>query len=45
VVFLVQNCLPDFLTAFYFSIVTYTTVGYGDVVLTAEWRLLAASRR
>lgn len=36
-----QNCLPNFETALYFSIVTYTTVGYGDVVLSQGWRLLA----
>jgi hypothetical protein len=36
-----ENCLEDFQTALYFSIITYTTVGYGDVVLTSEWRLLA----
>jgi len=28
-------------TAVYFSLVTYTTVGYGDVVPAPEWRLLA----
>lgn len=28
--------------ALYFSIVTYTTVGYGDVVAGGEWRILAA---
>ncbi len=33
--------LPDVETAFYFSGVTYTTIGYGDVVLTKPWRLLA----
>ena len=26
----------------YFSMVTYTTLGYGDVTLSAEWRLLSA---
>jgi hypothetical protein len=36
-----QKCLPDRESAFYFSIVTYTTVGYGDLVLAREWRLLA----
>jgi hypothetical protein len=35
-----RNCLPDFPTAAYFSLVTYATVGYGDVVLGQEWRLL-----
>jgi hypothetical protein len=33
--------LPDLETAFYFSIATFTTVGYGDVVLTGSWRILA----
>jgi len=32
--------LPDLETAVYFSITSYTTVGYGDVVLPASWRLL-----
>ena len=34
--------LPDLLTAFYFSMATFTTVGYGDVVLHGQWRLLAS---
>ncbi len=34
--------IPDLETALYFSMVTFTSVGYGDVVLTGEWRLLAA---
>lgn len=33
---------PDFETALYFSTVTFTTLGYGDVVLGPEWRLLSA---
>jgi len=37
-----QHCLPDAESAFYFSGVTYTTVGYGDLVLPVEWRLLSA---
>ena len=36
-----QGCLPDAESAIYFSGVTYTTLGYGDVVLPPEWRLLA----
>jgi len=28
-------------TAVYFSIITYTTVGFGDIVLGPPWRLLA----
>lgn len=35
-----QRCLPDLESAFYFSGVTYTTVGYGDLVLPPEWRML-----
>jgi hypothetical protein len=37
-----QRCLPDAESSFYFSGVTYTTVGYGDLVLPKEWRLLGA---
>ena len=32
--------MPDMQTACYFSTVTYTTTGYGDLVLPAEWRLV-----
>ena len=35
-----RQCLPDLESALYFSGVTYSTVGYGDVVLTGRWRLL-----
>jgi hypothetical protein len=38
--FLWAECLPDAESAFYFSGVTYATVGYGDVVLPQPWRLL-----
>ena len=34
------RCLPDAESSLYFSGVTYTTVGYGDLVLPKEWRLL-----
>ncbi|MGD9059957.1 MAG: ion channel [Desulfobacterales bacterium] len=36
------TALPDLETAFYFSMVTFTTLGYGDVVLTGQWRTLAS---
>src|SRR5689334_2260516 len=39
--FTFQRCLPDFSTSVYFSLITYATVGYGDVVLGEKWRLLA----
>ena len=29
-------------SAWYFSAVTYTTTGYGDIVLPADWRLVGA---
>ena len=34
-----RNCLPDGRSSFYFSGVTYATIGYGDVVLPKEWQL------
>jgi len=34
--------LPDFDTALYFSTVTFSTIGYGDIVPGHQWRLLAA---
>ncbi len=33
------HAIPDMHSALYFSSVTYTTVGYGDVVLPEGWRL------
>lgn len=35
-----QECLPDAESAFYFAGVTYTTLGYGDLVLLKPWRML-----
>jgi hypothetical protein len=32
--------VADFTSAAYFSAVTYTTTGYGDLVLPEEWRLV-----
>lgn len=34
--------VPDFETALYFSTSTFTTVGYGDVVLDKTWRLISS---
>ncbi len=36
-----RGCLPNAEAAFYFSGSTYTTLGYGDLVLAKPWRLLA----
>jgi voltage-gated potassium channel len=38
--FRVVGGLPDFRSAAYFSLTSYTTVGYGDLVLREPWRLL-----
>ena len=35
------GCLPDAEAAVYFSGVTYTSIGYGDLVLAKPWRVLA----
>lgn len=34
------QAMPDLQSAFYFSAVTYTTTGYGDLVLPEAWRLI-----
>ena len=36
------GALSELEQALYFSAVTYTTLGYGDVVLQSSWRLLAS---
>ena len=38
--YLLIGGLPDLETAVYFSLTSYTTVGYGDHVLPPPWRLL-----
>lgn len=43
VFYLAAGVLPTLEQAVYFSIASYTTVGYGDVVLGAEWRILGAA--
>lgn len=35
-----RGAIGDLQDAFYFSAVTYTTTGYGDLVLPEDWRLL-----
>ena len=41
VVFWRASELPTLETAIYFSLATYTTIGFGDVVLGPGWRVLA----
>jgi hypothetical protein len=40
-IYRLTNALPTFEQSIYFSTVTFTTVGYGDIVLGPESRLLA----
>jgi voltage-gated potassium channel Kch len=40
--YLLGGALTDFETALYFSTASFTTLGYGDVVLSRHWRLLGA---
>ena len=40
IAFALLSLLPDFETSLYFSLTSYTTVGFGDVLLSREWRLL-----
>jgi hypothetical protein len=36
------GAMPDLSSSLYFSAVTYTTTGYGDLVLPQDWRLVGA---
>ena len=38
--YLWKGAVADLHSALYFSSVTYTTTGYGDVVLPEEWRIV-----
>ena len=40
--YLVLNAIEGLEQAVYFSMVTFTTLGYGDVLLDERWRLLAS---
>ncbi|MEG8024755.1 potassium channel family protein [Sphingomonas aurantiaca] len=40
--YIVVHALPGLETALYFSTASYTTVGYGDVVLGPGWRVVGA---
>jgi hypothetical protein len=37
-----KGAMADLQSALYFSAVTYTTTGYGDLVLPQEWQLVGA---
>ena len=37
-----RSLFSDFETCLYFSLTSYTTIGYGDVLLPQRWRLLGA---
>ena len=40
VLFRICGEFPDFATAYYHSAVNYTTLGYGDLIMTPSWKLL-----
>jgi hypothetical protein len=40
--YLLLGALPDLETAVYFSTTSFTTIGYGDIVLDRRWRLVGA---
>jgi hypothetical protein len=42
VTYTILGAIPEFEKALYFSTVTYTTLGYGDLVLEDSWRLLSS---
>jgi hypothetical protein len=40
-VFYIFGAFTEFEPALYFSLISFTTVGFGDVVLSTDWRLLS----
>ncbi len=40
--YVVSGALPDLPTAVYFSAVSYSTLGFGDIVLGPQWRIFGA---
>lgn len=42
VTYLKVGALEQFEHALYFSIITYTTLGYGDIILGESWRLMSS---
>jgi Ion channel len=40
--YVLVRAMPELQSALYFSAVTYTTTGYGDLVLPPRWRLVGA---
>ena len=40
VLFVICREFPEFGTAYYHSAVNYTTLGYGDLIMTPSWKLL-----
>jgi len=40
--YVLMDVLPSFEEALYFSLVTLTTLGFGDITLPVGWRLLSA---
>lgn len=41
-IFWLIGAIPTFSEAIYFSLVTYTTLGYGDIVLGTQFRIFGA---
>jgi hypothetical protein len=40
--YLLIHVVPDLETALYFSTTSFTTVGFGDIILGKDWRLISS---
>lgn len=40
--YMYSGAIENYVDALYFSIVTFTTLGYGDITLSEDWRLLSS---